>query len=158
MSCIVSGQCWSSEDVLHPCITIALSFWRYISAIHLQSPQMRSCLEGMGRAENSIQLQDKRTSWREEENSQSKTLSGLDYNQVFHGSIFCFSFCDMTRNSCRFRTHIYKEKWPLNFVFVSVKAGWFVGSHFIDLWKVIWTLLFIHHINLRHIVIYRLIY
>ena len=152
MSCIVSGQCWSSEDVLHPCITIALSFWRYISAIHLQSPQMRSCLEGMGRAENSIQLRDKRTSWREEENSQSKTLSGLDYNQVFHGSIFCFSFCDMTRNSFRFRTHICKEKWPLNFVFDSVEAGWFVGRHFIDLWKVIWTLLFIHHINLRHIV------
>lgn len=137
MSCIVSGQYWSSEDVLHPCITIALSFWRYISAIHLQSPQMRSCLEGKGRGENSIQLQDKRTSWREEENSQSKTLSGLDYNQVFHGSIFRFSFCDMTRNNCRFWTHICKEKMASQLCVWLSRSWMFVGSHLIDLWKVI---------------------
>lgn len=63
---------------------------------------MRSCLEGMGRGANSIQLQDKGTSRREGANSQSKTLSGVDYNRVFHGNIFYFSICDMTRNNYRF--------------------------------------------------------
>lgn len=84
---------------------------------------MRSCLEGMGRGANSIQLQDKRTSRREGENSGSKTFSAVYYNRVFHETIFNFSFHDMTEIIMNFEQAPIKIKWFLN----PIKACWFGG-------------------------------
>lgn len=62
---------------------------------------MRSCLEGMGRGENSIQLQDKEAAKKKERTLKARLSVELIITKYFM-EVYSISFCEMTRNNYRF--------------------------------------------------------